>query len=130
MDESGQTERLILSFSPLPQAAWDGDREAADDEHALWALRTWGDHLARAIRTADRLSARGWRLSLRSDLVVAEKRTHRDELEALARELADDLRLLTATAEDVSATSPGYLSLDGNGSLSDDDSGFRPLIDG
>jgi hypothetical protein len=125
-DGERQSERVVLTFSPLPQDAWSEEREVAQDELVLDRLRRWGDHLARAIRISDRLVADGWRLRLGPDLVVAEKRAEREELESLARELKDDLRDLTATAELDAEDS--YLS------YRDDDvrraaREFRPLID-
>jgi len=129
-DQRPTRERLVLSFSPLPQDAWSEARDVAEDAFALRVLRRWGEHLARAIQLADRLAGRGWRLRLQGDLVIAEKHADRSELAALARELKGELRTLTVAAEDASSTLEGYLSLNGEHLAAADDKDFHPLIDG
>ena len=129
MPEQDDAQRLVLTFSPLPQHAWSQERDLADGELALRALRDWGEHLARAIRTADRLAARGWRLTLIGDLVVAEKHASHEELATLARELKGDLRALTATAEVESARGEAYLALEDDEIRAQGALRFRPLID-
>src|SRR5262249_36389877 len=52
MDDARSAQRLVLTFSPLPQHAWSQERDLANDEQAIRSLRAWGEHLARAIRTA------------------------------------------------------------------------------
>ena len=126
MTEDGR-ERLVLTFSPLPQDALSVERDVADGEAVLRTLRDWGEHLARAIRTADRLAAQGWRLTLLGEHVTAEKHSSRAELAALARQLRDDLRALTASAE--GDDEAAYLSLQGDDLRPTDPDDFRPLID-
>jgi hypothetical protein len=126
--ETEGRERLVLTFSPLPQDALSVERDVADGEAVLRALRSWGEHLARAIRTADRLAAHGWRLTLMGDQVMAEKHSSRAELAALAKQLRDDLRALTASAAG-DGDDPSYLSLHGDDVRSAEPDDFRPLID-
>jgi hypothetical protein len=129
MADTTGAHRLVLTFSPLPQHAWSQDRELANDDQAVRSLRDWGDHLARAIRTADLLRARGWRLTLMGDVVVAEKHAHREELASLARELKDDLRALTVSAEAETEHGEGYLTLEDDEIPPRGWQRFRPLID-
>jgi hypothetical protein len=129
VSDAKDQERLVLAFSPLPQDALSVERDVADGQAVLRALRAWGEHLARAIRTADRLAARGWRLTLLGEQVTAEKHASRDELADLARELRDDLRALTVSAQEESAGAP-YLSLEGDELRTSEPDDFRPLIDG
>ena len=124
----GREEWLTLTFAPLPQDALSPDRHLADGEEALRLLRDWGEHLARAIRTAAYLAGHGWRVTLLADSVVAEKHTTRAELADLARDLRDDLRALTASAETDTSGGEPYLSLRDD-DIAEAGGAFRPLVD-
>jgi hypothetical protein len=93
-------ERVVLTFSVLPQEALSTAREPIDGaEMVLRRLEDWALHLERARRTVRWLGAAGWRVTLLDDTVSAEHAVTAAELAALARELKNDLAALTAVAE-------------------------------